>query len=136
MGHPLSDKTPWTPPDADGLKRRPRKAEWADVLLLEDSSLHNVPETVVCICTVYRDIENTYPDFKSRWTIEKSPRYVARRPKCNTCRSKAARWTPIDSSIISIDAAALSKLWTTFTRENWAVDVLRQDPDIFFPQRK
>jgi hypothetical protein len=122
---PVDDDICWTTPDVNNLSRPPQKAAWSEILLYTKGRLASLGESdraalekpVDCICRQCRSLESVTTDTTPRWTIETSPKYVPRKPRCSVCKSKGVTWKPCDSSIKFHDSAALSKLWTKFYQE-------------------
>ncbi|KAL1860398.1 hypothetical protein VTK73DRAFT_7365 [Phialemonium thermophilum] len=131
---PVDDRTPWSPPDADALKRPPQRAAWTDVLLRpgEEAASLGLPSSVECICRGCESKITTDED--PRWTIESMPRYIPRRPRCVACHNKCTNYRPTDPTVKWLDAAAVSKKWAQIQREGWAVPDILEHPDRYFPK--
>ncbi|KAH8807677.1 hypothetical protein F5884DRAFT_345146 [Xylogone sp. PMI_703] len=128
----------WVPADSRRLRCPPRKAEWTSILL-RNENFDGLPATVKLRCRKCN--QEMYEDMSPRWTIEKSPRYLMRTPRCPQCSSHTSRnigstkWAPIDKAIISIDAALLSKVWKRLQLLPVNLEDLKQNPEHYFPSR-
>ncbi|RYO81470.1 hypothetical protein DL766_004058 [Monosporascus sp. MC13-8B] len=133
---PVDDKTPWSQPDPDALKRPPQRAAWADVLLRtkEDVAGLGLPSTIQYICRRCKSDITTDED--PRWTIESLPRYLPRSPRCVTCENTCTNRRPIDPSIKWLDVAALSRKWAQIRKEDWAIGDILKNPDRYFPKAR
>lgn len=104
------DEIVWAQSKAKILRRPKMKADWVDVMLRQGLSLAGLPDVLPIICRACKDSANIQKDEEPRWTIEATPRYVTRKPRCKVCSRKDTTWCPVDPDITWLDPAAIGKV--------------------------
>ena len=131
---PWNDRVPWAAPKTIVLERPPRKADWTDVFLRQDSTTLGSPSIIQIICRACNDKSSIQEDKEPRWTIETPPRYVIRKPLCKVCCRTGTTWRTVDPGITWVDVARMSVLWKKKEKKNWDVDDMIKHPNKYFPK--
>lgn len=113
------------------LAANPIKATWNAYFLLQDTASLPLPSRVTI--RRIRCLGQNFQDCEPRWMNGSTPRYVARRPSCNTC-GKGANWCPVDPDIRWVDPSKLSRKWGALSKSRVfdPADVLKH-PNWYLP---
>ncbi|KEY73802.1 hypothetical protein S7711_10669 [Stachybotrys chartarum IBT 7711] len=133
---PWDDEVVWAQSKAKILRRPKMKADWVDVMLRQGLSLAGLPDALHIICRACKDPASVQKDEEPRWTIETTPRYVTRKPRCKVCSRKDTAWCPVNPDIAWLDPAAISKVWQKKEKHNWDIDDMVRNPELYFPKSR
>lgn len=133
---PLDDSIPWQAGRRHILERAPLRADWTDVLLRKDWDDRRQQTSIQIICKSCNNDDSIYEDIEPRWTIESTPRYVVRKPRCKVCNKNGITWRPVDDTIPWLDQAAISKMWKKQKDKNWDLEDVIRDPAKYFPKTR
>jgi len=135
---PFDESLKYYVPDINQLNRKLKETPgWEKyfVRTREDCLENEISSTTKTTCSkCHEEGERSGPritDENARWTINKSPAYLLRKPKgCG--KHKTAVFVPIDLSIPNIHTASLTKLWKKVEKGILQLEEVKFNFDHFF----